>query len=70
VEKGPDSVENPTPVWKRCALGAPSGGDKWTQIQGAGASSPTPSPRIHILSRLARTTRGPSSTPEWPVIHR
>jgi len=37
---------------------------------GAGASSPTPSPRVHILSRLARTAWGPSSTPEWPVIHR
>jgi hypothetical protein len=70
VEKGPDSVENPASVWKRSALRVPSGGDKRARIQGAGASSPTTSRCVHILSRLARTARGPSSTPGRPVVHR
>jgi len=70
VEKGPDSVENPTLVWTRRAFGAPSGGDNRTRIHGAGAASPATSLRVHILSGLARTARGPSSTPGRPVIHR
>ena len=63
-------MENPTLVWKKSALRVPSGGDKWTRIQGGGASSPMLSRCVHILSGLTHTARGPSSTPGRPVVHR
>jgi len=65
-----DSVENPAWVWKKSARGVPSGGDNLPRIQGADTSSHTAPPCVHILSRLARTARGPSSTPGRPVVHR